>query len=189
MHTAYIKTLTVYFDAYYVQEITVAVAKEFRNWMTLNQGIKDRGMTLRMRCLSSFLTYCSEMQIIERNPLYGVNLKLPSSNTRHRIFSEDERKKIVSNASGDMLTFVLLCVECGLRHTEALSVRHDHIDYERKEIFIPDGKGGKSRVAFDDDVGSCTITYTRKTQIRRLYFHGAERRSPEKQENSMANVS
>ena len=142
----YIKTIDDYFSAMYVQEITAKEAAAFKNWMLLSKGMTERSVTLRVRCLSSFLSFCAEMQIIERNPLIGVNMKLPASNVRSRVLSHDEQKKLIENATGETLTFLLLCLECGLRHTEALSVREGDIDFKNNVLNVSDGKGGKSRV-------------------------------------------
>ena len=145
-YTIYARTLCEFFKSYYVQEIDATVAKEFRNWMTITKKIPDRSMALRMRFLSSFLTYCADVQIIERNPIYGMRMKLPPVKVRSRVFTRDEQIKMLSEAKGDMKIFVLLCLECGLRRTEALSVRAEDIDFEKRTLTVPDGKGGKSRV-------------------------------------------
>jgi integrase/recombinase XerD len=141
-----LRTISDFFEESYVNDITAKKAKQFRNWLQIDKEMSEPMITAHMRCLSSFLSFCAEFDLIEFNPIIAARIKLTATAVRQRIFTKQEQEIILRKAKRDMIPFVLLCLECGLRHTEALSVKLEHIDFEKNELKIPDGKGGKARV-------------------------------------------
>lgn len=62
------------------------------------------------------------------------------------VFSEVEAGRILANLQGTSLLATQLMYGAGLRIKEALRLRIKDIDFDRKEILIREGKGGKDRV-------------------------------------------
>ena len=62
------------------------------------------------------------------------------------VFSEAEVDRVLSHLNGTPLLAAQLMYGAGLRLIETLRLRVKDVDFDRKEIFVRDGKGGKDRV-------------------------------------------
>ncbi|MCF7824206.1 MAG: integron integrase [Candidatus Marinimicrobia bacterium] len=61
------------------------------------------------------------------------------------VLSQDEVKQIFSHFHGSTKLMIVLIYGCGLRLRECLRLRIKDIDFERNDILIRQGKGGKDR--------------------------------------------
>ena len=62
------------------------------------------------------------------------------------VFSRDEIRKLFEHLNGTSRTIVSLLYGAGLRLQECLQLRIKDIDFDRNEITVRNGKGGKDRV-------------------------------------------
>lgn len=84
----------------------------------------------------------------ERNPVRGIQMK-PLNNARERFLSADEADRLLTAAGrsrnallGPVVGLLLLT---GMRVSELLSTRWEHVDLERRTLFVPTSKTGRSR--------------------------------------------
>jgi len=62
------------------------------------------------------------------------------------VLTRDEAKAVLAQLDGEVLLIAWLLYGSGLRLTECLRLRVQDIDFERREVMVRDGKGGKDRV-------------------------------------------
>lgn len=83
------------------------------------------------------------------------------------VFSHDEIRRILEHMEGKSALITRLMYGAGLRIMECLRLRVKDIDFDRKEISVRNGKGGKDRItilplSLIEDLNSC-IRYTKLT--------------------------
>jgi integrase len=84
----------------------------------------------------------------ERNPVRGVQSK-PLNNARERFLSTEEAKRLIAAAeksrNPQLASVVGLLLLTGMRVSELLSTRWEHLDVERRTLYVPTSKTGRSR--------------------------------------------
>jgi integrase len=84
----------------------------------------------------------------ERNPVRGIQMK-PLNNARQRYLSADEAGRLLAAAERSrnplLAPVVGLLLLTGMRVSELLSTRWEHVDLERRSLFVPTSKTGRSR--------------------------------------------
>jgi integrase len=84
----------------------------------------------------------------ERNPCRGVPRK-PLNNARERFVTADEAARLVTAASASrnaqLAAIVQLLLLTGMRVSELLSAKWENVDAERRTLFVPTSKTGRSR--------------------------------------------
>lgn len=61
-------------------------------------------------------------------------------------------KSASEDQNGDVHAFVLIGLRTGMRHTEILSIRREHVDLDHKAIWIPQAKAGAREQPITDDL-------------------------------------
>lgn len=77
--------------------------------------------------------------IIRKNPIALVKLPPKVLVRKKRFFSEDEIRKLISVAKGQLKNYIQLCSFSGLRGSELVALRWDDIDFERGSIRVDSG--------------------------------------------------
>lgn len=84
----------------------------------------------------------------ERNPTRGVQSK-PLNNARERFLSTEETKRLLAAAAKsrnpELASVVGLLLLTGMRVSELLSARWENVKIDRRSLFIPTSKTGRSR--------------------------------------------
>lgn len=84
----------------------------------------------------------------ERNPVRGVRSK-PLNNARERFLSTEEAKRLLIAAEKSrnplLAPVVGLLLLTGMRVSELLSTRWEHVDIARRTLFVPTSKTGRTR--------------------------------------------
>lgn len=84
----------------------------------------------------------------ERNPVRGVQSK-PLNNARERYLTSAEATRLLSAAeksrNPQLAAVVGLLLLTGMRVSELLSTRWEHVDVERRTLHVPTSKTGRSR--------------------------------------------
>ena len=62
------------------------------------------------------------------------------------VLSRSEIKSVISNLSGTHHTIAMLLYGAGLRQMEALRLRITDVSFDRRELLVRNGKGGKDRI-------------------------------------------
>lgn len=84
----------------------------------------------------------------ERNPVRGIQMK-PLNNARERYLSADEADRLLAAAKRSrnplLAPVVGLLLLTGMRVSELLATRWEHVDLERRTLFVPISKTGRTR--------------------------------------------
>jgi len=96
------------------------------------------------------------------NPITRISLRLPQPLPRH--LKDDQVKSLFAVITDlrDRAMFMLM-LRCGLRVQEVAQLTVDALEYQRRQIFVFKGKGGKDRVVYmSEDARSALLAYLEK---------------------------
>jgi site-specific recombinase XerD len=106
------------------------------------------------------------------NPVTRISLRLPKPLPRHLKDDQVTRLLAVITDLRDRAMFMLM-LRCGLRVQEVADLTVDAVDFQRRQIFVSKGKGGKDRIVYvSEDARSALLAYlsTRPTKEKRVFL-------------------
>jgi site-specific recombinase XerD len=106
------------------------------------------------------------------NPITRISLRLPKPLPRHLKDDQVTRLLGVITDIRDRAMFMLM-LRCGLRVQEVAQLTVDAVEYQRRQIFVSNGKGGKDRVVYmSEDARSALLAYLaqRSSKARGLFL-------------------
>lgn len=108
-----------------------------RQIANLIDGLSDKPATRRQLYLylSHFLSWAIGRDLIENNPIYGLQAPKPVA-TRERVLTDAEIAALFA-ATGTMATIAKLCLLTAQRKGSVEAMRWDEIDFERKTWTVP----------------------------------------------------
>jgi site-specific recombinase XerD len=96
------------------------------------------------------------------NPITRISLRLPQPLPRHLKDDQLRRLFAVIKDLRDRAMFILM-LRCGLRVQEVAQLTVDALEYQRRQIFVFKGKGGRDRVVYmSEDARSALLAYLEK---------------------------
>jgi len=96
------------------------------------------------------------------NPVTRISLRLPKPLPRHLKDEQVRRFFACITDLRDRAMFMLM-LRCGLRVEEVAHLTVDAVEYQRRQIFVSNGKGGKDRVVYmSEDARSALLVYLEK---------------------------
>jgi site-specific recombinase XerD len=106
------------------------------------------------------------------NPVTRIALRLPKPLPRH--LKDDQVSRLFAFITDlrDRAMFMLM-LRCGLRVEEVAKLTVDAVEYQRRQIFVSNGKGGKDRVVYmSEDARSALLVYLEKrsSKAKRLFL-------------------
>lgn len=90
--------------------------------------------------LASFFTWLEDEEIIAKSPMKKVRRPRPNPQAIHDIFEPDEAAAMCENP------LLALMLQTGLRKGECRHLQRKHINLDRAELRVVNGKGGKDRI-------------------------------------------
>jgi integron integrase len=119
-----------------------AEVEAFLNHLAMELGVAASTQNQALNALVFLYRYVIEKEIGELSELIRVKrpARLPV------VMTVDEVERVLERLSGDSLTVSLLLWGGGLRLMEALRLRVQDIDFDRREMRIRDGKGRRDRL-------------------------------------------
>lgn len=106
------------------------------------------------------------------NPVTRISLRLPKPLPRHLKDAQVGRLFAFITDLRDRAMFMLM-LRCGLRVEEVAHLTVDAVDYQRRQIFVFNGKGGKDRVVYmSEDARSALLAYLEKrsSKVKGLFL-------------------
>lgn len=106
--------------------------------------------------------YCISEGFIDINPMTKIKSKYVSKTEKHKVFTEDDFKLIMTEVDKDKMLslFVKSIYYTCIRPRELMSLQRKHYDFERNLIFIP------SSISKNKKDGYSTITPTFKELLK-----------------------
>jgi site-specific recombinase XerD len=130
-------------------------------------------ITCHLQTIRLFFDYLlSGEGIPMSNPVTRISIRLPKPLPRHLKDDQVTRLLAVIRDLRDRAMFMLM-LRCGLRVQEVADLTVDAVDYQRKQIFVSQGKGSKDRVVYmSEDARSALLGYLakRSTRGKRLFL-------------------
>jgi site-specific recombinase XerD len=100
------------------------------------------------------------------NPVTRISIRLPKPLPRHLKDDQVTRLLAVITDRRDRAMFMLM-LRCGLRVQEVADLTADAVDYQRRQIFVSKGKGGKDRIVYmSEDARSALLAYLSKRSAK-----------------------
>jgi integrase len=104
--------------------------------------------------LSVFFNLAVSWKRIERSPCEGIK-KLKENSLKERALSPDEVRRLLAVAPLDMNVVAGYAISAlmltGLRREEILKSRYEHLDLEKRLLYLPHTKSGRSRYVVLND--------------------------------------
>lgn len=110
-------------------------------------ALKPASVRRYLDCLSAVLTACCrEWLLVNTNPMREIR-KPSNSKPRERRVSRQELGRILHAArfAPDLQAIITLAVETAMRRSEILSLEWQHVDLEKRALWLPLTKNGDSR--------------------------------------------
>jgi len=124
---------------------------------------RPKTITCHLQTIRLFFDYLiNEKGTSMLNPITRISLRLPQPLPRH--LKDDQVKSLfaVIKDLRDRAMFMLM-LRCGLRVQEVAQLTVDALEYQRRQIFVFKGKGGKDRVVYmSEDARTALSAYLEK---------------------------
>jgi integrase/recombinase XerD len=142
------------FEAFYVNRygstpmLNAITSEQIEQFLHESQHVRgNQPSTLQRQyyALSSLFAFAYSEKIIERNVALSVN-RVQAEKKEPEWLSEDEMKQVAHAISHPIIRMIVIFLfYSGLRISEALSLKLEDVDLDKRTIFVRQGKGGKSR--------------------------------------------
>ena len=120
-------------------------------------------ITCHLQTIRLFFDYLINEEGRKRvNPVTRISLRLPKPLPRHLKDEQVRRLFAFITDLRDRAMFMLM-LRCGLRVEEVAHLSVDAVEYQSRQIFVYNGKGGKDRVVYmSEDARSALLVYLEK---------------------------
>ena len=124
---------------------------------------RPKTMTCHLQTIRLFFDYLiNEQGQSMLNPVTRISLRLPQPLPRHLKDDQVSRLFALIKDLRDRAMFMLM-LRCGLRVQEVAQLTVDALEYQRRQIFVFKGKGGRDRVVYmSEDARSALSAYMEK---------------------------
>lgn len=119
-------------------------------------GKTPRKANYAVACLSSCITWATEHGYTDedfRNPCHAISKFRETA--RERYLTQEEIERLLTtldeveadgSASSSVIAAIRLLLLTGARHNEIVSLKWEHVDFERAMIWLPDSKTGRKPI-------------------------------------------
>ncbi len=133
----------------------------------LQKRHSPKTITCHLQTIRLFFDYLINEEAIGMvNPVIRISIRLPKPLPRHLKDDQVPRLLAVIRDVRDKAMFMLM-LRCGLRVQEVADLTVDAVDYQRKQIFVSQGKGSKDRVVYvSEDARAALLAYLSKRSVK-----------------------
>ncbi len=133
----------------------------------LQKRRSPKTITCHLQTIRLFFDYLLQEEGIPiANPVTRISIRLPKPLPRH--LKDDQVSRLLARITDlrDRAMFMLM-LRCGLRVQEISDLTVDAVDYQRRQIFVSKGKGGKDRIVYmSEDARSSLLAYLSKRSAK-----------------------
>jgi integrase len=141
----YIRALKKFFSGFYLSGITKDTIARFKSEKK-KEGTQNGGINRILACLKSIYNRAIEWEVYNGvNPMQGVK-KLQEPSGRTRYLEREVLRNLLECCDERFKPYVIIAVHTGLRLSEQLSLKWEHLDFKNQVISVYRTKNGKKRV-------------------------------------------
>ncbi len=141
------RRMAALWDRMRISEISREDVQAFRDNL-ISDGLQPASVNRHMALVKFIFSLAEKWEVIEKSPARGVS-KLRENNHKERYLSCDETNRLLtelknckSDVVPDLVEFLILT---GARRGEAMGMKWQDVDFERKSWTVPLSKSGKPR--------------------------------------------
>jgi len=160
-----------------IQNLQFAMVDRSKTGKTYAAGTCNRTLAV----LKTMGKYAVQLEVIERNIAMRIK-QLKENNIRTRYLDIDEMQRVIhqarlypNKAAGG---FIAMLYITGARCSELLNAKWEQLDLDKRELFIPMTKNGKSRMIYLTDMGLAIINAIPKVEGNPYIFAGKIKGKP-----------
>ncbi len=149
-----------------IEEASPEEAKMYIDFL-LEKGLMPHSINCHLSSVRGFYDYLRDEQglILENPVIQGLMLREAQPLPRY-LRDHDVELFLESITSTRDRAIIMLMLRCGLRVQEVANLTLDVIDYQRSQIVVRHGKGGKDRIVYiSDDAATALAEYLRNRLI------------------------
>lgn len=140
----YLRRLKPYFGSYILSKISPEMIEEYKS-ERLSTGIKKCSVNREISCMRKIYNVAISWGYATANPLKEVRFYSERENIRERVLSEEEEARLLNESSQHLRPILLVAINTGMRKGEIFKLRWKNVDFEEREIRIPESKSGRER--------------------------------------------
>jgi site-specific recombinase XerD len=166
--------------AHFTQWLTVPLTEVTRNDIGAyvdhlqRRHLTPKTITCYLQTVRIFFDYCiNDEGIVMDNPVSKIAIRLPKPLPRHLKDDQVANLLAVIKKVRDRAMFMLM-LRCGLRVEEVARLTIDAIEYQRRQLFVVNGKGAKDRMVYvsDDALAALAMYLEQRSSKTRALFVG-----------------
>ena len=124
-----------------LQEIKAGDADNYKQFL-IGKGLAPHTVKKRLQFANTLFIAATRREVIEKNPFFGVTVKVAVTNKRKRFVTVEEISRIIAKCPNHhWRTMIALARFAGMRcPNEVLSLKWSDVDWEREEIIVTANK-------------------------------------------------
>lgn len=130
-----------------LDKITSEVIAQYRD--TRLKTVSANTVRIELALISMLFEQCrKEWGFALTNPVRGIRIPKPGKPRQRRLEAGEEEALLAACRTSRayyLHSFVLLAIETGMRCSELLALRWEHVNLNNRTAFLPDTKNGQSR--------------------------------------------
>ncbi len=141
-YLGWMRRYILFFGRRHPRELGAPEVTEYLTYLVVKVKVAN---STQNQALSSLLFLYNHVLGIELGELEGI-IWAPRTRRLPVVLTRSELNRVLNHLRGDYWLIAMLLYGGGLRLNEALNLRVKELDFERGEILVREGKGGKDRV-------------------------------------------
>lgn len=145
-HTERLKLLLPYWGEVPIGRIHKAMADDYRRRRHAAKAVTDTTINRDLEALKHMLFWAVDQGLLMANPLSRVRLVRERRKPRP-VLGVEEESRLIAAAADHLRDVIVAALDTGMRRGELLHERWEHIDWNRKLLFVTHSKtaGGEAR--------------------------------------------
>jgi integrase len=145
-HRDRLKVLLPFFHSIAIGRITKVLVRDYRSHRHSEKQVSETTVNRDVEALRHMLYWAVDEGLLITNPLSRISLVRERHKPR-MVMTVGEEQRLLSAAAPHLRAIITFAVDTGMRRGEILTERWEHIDLDRKLLFVTHSKtaGGEGR--------------------------------------------
>ena len=145
-HLDRLKQILPFCEQVPVLRMTKGLASEYRSWRHRQRKLTEATLNRDLACIRHILFWALDEGLIAANPLARLKL-IQERRIKARVLGVLEEDDLLEVAAPHLRQMIVTALYTGMRRGELLNQRWEHVDFERKVLYVTRSKtaGGEGR--------------------------------------------